>query len=293
MRRALCSAAAAAMSMGCPADGGDDASDDAAALQCTPEDGLTMYERRIAPLLTDDRPSTCNQCHLSGVDLSVFVQATPCETMACMVERGIVDMAAPEDSLVLAWIERAVPDGGITAETIATEHDAMLEWIEMAATCGADMCEPVANPCGTPAQDVVECEIPPSSAPAQRPVEDDGSCSDLTLELLWREKVYGWRGRCYPCHFDSFDEEFDDSPAWITSGDCNLGSLATLRTAERSGYIDVQDPMASPLVTKPLEETLGGIEHGGGPKMHTLDDPAYLDFVDFLRRYGQCKTATD
>ena len=292
MRRGIY-VAAAAMSLGCPADGKGDASDGEPALQCTPEEGLSMYERRIAPLLTDDRPSTCNQCHLSGVDLSVFVQGTPCETMACMVELGIVDLQAPDDSLVLAWIDRAEPDGGITEESIATEHDAMLEWIQMSATCGADICEPVENPCGDPAQEVVECEIPVSSAQEQRPVEDDGTCSDLNLELVWREKVYGWRGRCFPCHFDSFDDEFDDSPPWITSGDCNLGSLATLRTAERSGYLNVDDPMASLLLTKPLEESLGGIEHGGGPKMHTLDDPAYLDFVEFLERYGQCKSATD
>lgn len=284
---------------GCPADeSADDGSGEAAGsgepeYACTPEDGLTMYEQRIAPLLTDDRPSTCNQCHLSGIDLSVFVQQTPCQTMACMAELGLVDLLNPASSLVLRWIERAEPDGGITAETIATEHDAVLEWIEMSAVCGEQMCEPVVDPCGTPAQEILECEIPPSAADEQRPVDDDGTCSDLNLERLWQDKVYSWRGRCFPCHFDSFDEDFEEPPPWITSGDCNLGALQTLRTAQRSGYLDTADPMASLLLTKPLEEELGGVEHGGGPKMHSVEEAAYLDFVEFLERYASCKSTAD
>lgn len=258
-------------------------------LVCTPEAGLELYERRIAPLLADDRPSTCNQCHLAGVELSAYVQATPCETMACMVEQGIVDLDDPEASVVLAWIERATPSGGITEHTIDSERAAMLEWIEHTASCEAEVCPPVDAPCGVP-PDETDCEIPPPVAEPM-PLDDPGDCADVTLELVWREKVYAWRGRCFPCHFDSQADRFEElePPPWITTGECNLASLATLRNAERGGYLDAHAPLQSLLLTKPLDESLGGVEHGGGAKLHSLEDSTYLDFAYFVQRWAACQ----
>jgi hypothetical protein len=258
-------------------------------LVCTPEAGLELYERRIAPLLADDRPSTCNQCHLAGVELSAYVQATPCETMACMVDQGIVDLDDPEASVVLAWIERATPSGGITEHTIDSERAAMLEWIEHAASCEAEVCPPVDAPCGEP-PDETDCEIPPPVAEPM-PLDDPGDCADVTLELVWREKVYAWRGRCFPCHFDSQAHRFEElePPPWITTGECNPASLATLRNAERGGYLDAQAPLQSLLLTKPLDESLGGVEHGGGAKLHSLEDATYLDFAYFVQRWAACQ----
>lgn len=257
-------------------------------LVCTPEAGLELYERRIAPLLADDRPSTCNQCHLAGIELSTYVQDTPCGTMACLVDQGIVDLDDPEASVVLTWIERAEPSGGITQASIDTERDAMLEWIEHAAACDGELCPPVDVPCGAPAAEA-ECEIPPP-ADEQKPLDDPGDCSDLTLELVWREKVYAWRGRCTTCHIDSLPEPFDvGAPPWIASGACNPAALATLRNAERGGYLDADEPQRSLLITKPLDESLGGVEHGGGPKIHSLDDATYLDFLYFAERWAACQ----
>lgn len=265
----------------------DAATDDAAELVCSPESGLELYERRIAPLLEDDRPSTCNQCHLSGIDLSLFVQASPCETMACMVDEGIVDLEDPADSVVLSWIDRATPSGGITQQTIATEREAMLEWIEMSATCGGELCEPVRFPCGRP-PDESDCEMPP---PVLEPMslDDPGDCSDLTLELVWREKVYSWRSRCFPCHFDSHDADFELAPPFIATGPCNPASLLTLRNAEQAGYLDADEPVASLLLTKPLDESLGGVEHGGGPKLHSRQEATYEDFAYFVQRWADCQ----
>src|SRR5687768_16325048 len=70
---------------------------------CT-EAASELYRQRIEPILTSDEPSSCNQCHLSGVDLSLFVRDTPCETMACLIERDLVNLEAPEDSTVLSSI---------------------------------------------------------------------------------------------------------------------------------------------------------------------------------------------
>lgn len=254
---------------------------------CTPDEQLGLYERRIAPLLEDDRPSTCNQCHLAGIDLAVYLQPTPCETMACMVEQGIVDLSAPAHSVVLTWIDRATPSGGITEDTIAAEREAMLEWIELVAACEGRLCEPVDEPCGRP-PDATDCEIPPVIDEPMS-LDDPGDCSDLTLELVWREKVYSWRGRCFPCHFDSHDEVFDAAPPFIRTGDCNIGSLRTLHEVERAGYLDADEPMQSLLLLKPLDEALGGVEHGGGPKLHALDDPTYLDLAYFAQRWAECQ----
>ena len=65
-------------------------------------------------------------------------------------------------------------------------------------------------------------------------------------------------------------------------------SLATLRTAEREGYLDPDEPLRSLLLTKPLDESLGGVEHGDGSKMHAVEEPAYIDFVYFLERWAEC-----
>jgi len=96
------------------------------------------FEERIAPLLTDGRKSTCNQCHLSGVDLSAFARATPCQTWACLVDQGLVDVTAPQESKILAWIERASPDSDlITPEVIEAERDAFEDWIDANVACPA------------------------------------------------------------------------------------------------------------------------------------------------------------
>ena len=88
----------------------------------------TLYQRKIEPILRDDRPASCNQCHLPGIDLSLFVKDTPCQTMACMKQLGLVDFDEPEASSVLGWISRAMPESSlITEQVIDQEYQAMLE----------------------------------------------------------------------------------------------------------------------------------------------------------------------
>jgi hypothetical protein len=255
---------------------------------CSASSNTDVYERRIAPLLTDDRPSTCNECHLSGVDLSLYVKRSPCKTMACMVDQGVVDLDSPDDSLVLDWILRAEPAGLITQDVIDAEHDGVRQWIEYMNRCGPEVCQPYANPCGKE-KDEFTCDLSEPRGPS--PYADPGDCSDATLEALWYSKVYAWRQRCYPCHFVTFDVEASnlDSPLWIEVGDCEIGSLRTFRNAQEAGYLDPDDPMQSLLLLKPLEEDLGGVEHGGNPKIHSTHEGAYIDFVSFLARYAGCR----
>jgi hypothetical protein len=265
-------------------DRGDDRKD----WVCTDDESLDMFEERIAPLMTGEKQSTCNECHLSGVDLGIYAQGDPCTTMQCMVASGIVDLDAPEDSLVLDWVLRAEPASElITADVIQAEHDAVLEWIEYNAKCGASVCTPVENPCG--AGTAGTCMVPVSNpSSGNKPFEDPGDCRDATLEAAFGALVYSWRGRCFPCHFDSHVGAPLDAPRWVTDAECNLGALGTMRNVLERGLVDKADPTQSLLLLKPLAESEGGVVHGGHDKFANRDDPAYQDFLAWIERFAAC-----
>ncbi|MEM6991377.1 MAG: hypothetical protein AAF721_12790 [Myxococcota bacterium] len=267
-------------------DGGASSSDDGVAA-CGPEGVASVYDRRIAPLLADDRPSTCNECHLKGIDLSMYVQGDACQTMACLVDEGLVDLERPDDSIVLSWVARAEPQGLITQATIDEEYAGMREWIATTASCGDAACPKYDNPCGAPPE-LDDCELTYPDAAGE--FEDPGGCSDLEIEQLWRNTVYAWRGRCYPCHFEGEVEPEDSyaGPPWIVLGDCDEASLQSLRRAEAGGYFDVDDPPSSLMLLKPLEEALGGVQHGGDDKIHSREEGVFLDLMLFAERYSEC-----
>ena len=259
---------------------------------CHDDSKVALYEDRIAPLIADGNKSACNQCHLAGVDLGLYSKgADECTTMACMVESGIVDLDTPEDSVVLTWILRGTPDSElITSEVLQQEHDGVLEWIQFHKSCGRYVCGEIQDPCGDGPTSGT-CETPPSGHDLPpRGFDDPGDCSDLTVERAFAELVYSWRGRCYPCHYDTKPGDPEDAPRWIVDGDCNIGALATMRNVEELGLVDLADPSKSLLLLKPLAESLGGVEHGGSDKFDTFDDGAYQDFKAWIDLYVACKT---
>jgi hypothetical protein len=255
--------------------------------ECTPSDAQSLYAQRILPVLTDDRPKSCNQCHLSGVDLSLYVKATPCQTMACLVEEGVVNLDAPDDSLVLQWIARAKPESeGITADVIQEEYDGFREWIEYTQRCGRESCPSYDDPCER--QDDPAACASVSIEHEWEPFDDPGGCDDIVLEEMFQNDFYAFRGRCGPCHWSSHPDENDDAPKWLQIGSCDTASLATLREIERRGFIDVEMPRHSLLFLKPLAEDLGGLEHGGGDKFHDLEEKGVVALLHFLERYADC-----
>ncbi len=257
-------------------------------------DGLSagdLFDRRIAPLMAEDRPKSCNQCHLSGVDYGSFIRGTPCETMSCLVDQGMVNLDTPKDSKILSWIERADPASSlITEQVIAEEYDAFLDWSQFSAACGQQVCGDATcdPPSDAPCCDTV---AEPSYEDAQKALEQTEGCSDLEIEQLFRDSVYSSRGRCYACHFDYAAAEIaGNPPPWIrTGGNCNEASLATLREVEKRGFIDVEHPDESLLLLKPLAEDEGGLPHGGGDKFHAEDDSAYANISRFIEHYAACK----
>jgi hypothetical protein len=170
---------------------------------------------------------------------------------------------------------------------IESEYDAMREWIEYNASCGKTVCAPIENPCG--ADTAGTCERPPShTGSGNRPFDDPGDCRDTTLEAGFATLVYSWRGRCYPCHFDSFVDESVDAPRWISDASCDLGALQTMRNVEERGLLDREDPAQSLLLLKPLAIAAGGVEHGGHDKFAGKDDPAYQDMLAWIERWAAC-----
>lgn len=261
-----------------------------APVDCSEEAAQGFYEKRIAPLFEEERPSSCNQCHLTGVDLEIWLQQTPCQTMACMVEEGLVDLEDPQSSLVLSWIGRAAPQSeGITAEVIAQERQGVLEWIEREAACGS--CDTFEDPCGfdeEEAAEVGDCEVWEGDE-ATFAYDDPGDCSDKTLEALFQATFFPFRRRCWPCHFESFPDDVPDAPKWIAVGPCATASLATYRNVTEAGYIDVDEPDKSLWILKPLEEELGGVEHGGGSKFHSFEELGVTKILHFSERYAACQ----
>lgn len=244
-----------------------------------------LYQRKIAPLLATDRPKTCNQCHLSGIDLGLFVRDDMCETRACLLELGLVDLQNPDQSAVLGWIARAHPESElITQDVIDQEYAAFQEFVEQIASCGGEACPGVSCPAtaGTP-----ECGSPGDDAHVPLLVPEGTSCDPPTMEAQFRDTVYVWRDRCAPCHFTG--SNVPDSPKFINvQTSCNAGSLETYYNLVGSGLIDANDPEQSLLLRKPLAVSDGGVKHGGSAKFSGKDDATYVSFLSFVEYWVGC-----
>ncbi len=279
-----------------PAPPGDAEVGDAA--MCSAAEGLRLYDERIDPLFRDDQPSTCNQCHLNGIDLDQYVRATPCETYACLVEQRLVDERRPERSKILTWIERAQPKSTlITQDVIDAEYSAFFEWISFNARC--EQCDAVQCPISSDAGTF----CPDESHDSHDSVDggligggsvDGGACGQSDIDALFRSRVYSLRGRCSPCHFNLPENEQYEAPLWIeVTPDCETGSKVTLNNILSSGYVNLAEPEQSLLLLKPLPESRGGIAHGGGDKFDNTDDPGYRSFLDFIERLVECQASSN
>jgi hypothetical protein len=282
----LCSLSALAASVASCSDG-DEPPVEQGELMCEIKPSKT-FQQRIEPLLAEERPTTCNQCHLSGVDLTAFARDTPCKTWACLVEDNLVNVDEPAQSRILSWILRASPESElITDEVIQAEHDGFLEWIEANAACpsacaGVECGEPGEGPTCSDGNEEPEPEVPSGV--------DERGCTDLELEQAFMDDIYAWRGRCYPCHFDTELEADPDAPRWLSLiGNCETGSAVSLARVLGLGLIDVDEPTESLLLLKPLDASGGGVEHGGGEKFASTMDPSYQSFLRFARHYAECQ----
>lgn len=84
-------------------DAGTTDAADVHGIACENQEALALYEKRIAPLMAEDRVDSCNKCHFEGVELRQYVRETPCATMACMAELDVVDLEQPDARTSKMW----------------------------------------------------------------------------------------------------------------------------------------------------------------------------------------------
>src|SRR5262249_25004356 len=98
-----------------------------------------VFERRIVPIFKSPNPSSCVQCHLSGVDLKNYILPTSEKTFVSLRDQGLIDMEKPEASKILKLINmrEAQRDGPnlIHEKVRQAEYEAFADWIK---ACCAD-----------------------------------------------------------------------------------------------------------------------------------------------------------
>jgi hypothetical protein len=284
---------------------------------CSEEATSEVFERRIAPLLRQDRPDSCSGCHLPGIELSAFVRGDACQSMACMVKKRLVDLEHPEDSKILELINRGrnKPDDTQTRTAAGAEFAGFYDWILFSADCQLRICGEIEDPCGpevdagAPPPDAgpppppptgdagpVRDGGPPDGAPPDAALPDAappppaGRCDDTTLRALFAERVWAWEGRCYHCHVgDGVELGVADAPTWISDAEGQAAIDGTYdRVVASDLLINRVQPDQSGLLLKPLDRRAGGVRHGGGTKFRDETDPAYMDFLMWIEQYADC-----
>lgn len=245
-------------------------------LTCDTAELSAMYTRYVEPFVSGSVASSCSACHMTGIDIGLYAQDTPCETMACMVDMGVVNLDNPSASTLLAQILLGESDSSVF--NVQAEHDAIEEWIEWSSQCHGEVCGAVESACqsgtGTPSTGV-------------QPL---GDCSETDLLAQFWDAVIIDRQRCVTCHSDFGESEgtfgpcdsADDCMAMqlCLGGSCKApgpataphffegggGALSWNNPEHRAlglntmynfaalGLFDRDDPLASTAATKPLLE---------------------------------------
>ncbi len=60
-------------------------SDDKSSQITVSDSSLVIFEKRILPIFQSAKPSSCAECHLSGVDLKEYIRPTQQQTFASLV----------------------------------------------------------------------------------------------------------------------------------------------------------------------------------------------------------------
>jgi mono/diheme cytochrome c family protein len=230
------------------------------------DDSLKIFDQRIRPILAAKHPSSCSECHLSGVDLKDFIRDSEPETFASLVAGGLVDVKKPAESKLLKFIERKPEKPSLISEKVRGEEaEAFRAWI-MAAVKDSKLLASAREG---------------GDDPLKVPVEViRHTRSDRVLQSFM-ENVWVEAGRCAACHSPEKNaekvKEHGPKVSWITPRD----PQATLNHLLEAGLIDVDEPENSLLLLKPLNK----VKHGGGQKMAS-GDRSHKQFRRFLTDYA-------
>lgn len=231
-------------------------------------DALEIFQRRIAPILASKNPSSCSECHLSGVDLKDYIDPDPLKTFAALRSAGLINVAQPRKSKLLEFIARRPEQPSLVTDKIRQqEYDAFAAWIEAA----------VKDP--NLAQAKSDAKLGPG-VPAEvlRHARRDHVLASF-LDNVWSEV-----GRCAACHSPDRNQEqvkkHGSEISWIKLGD----PQATLDHLLEYDLLDLDTPAKSQLLLKPTNQ----VKHGGGVKM-TIGDRTYQQFIAFIDDYSKTK----
>jgi mono/diheme cytochrome c family protein len=99
------------------------------------DDALAIFRQRITPILSAKNPSSCSECHLSGVDLKNYIGQTQDETFASLRDAGLIDVKNPGASKILKFIARKPDKPSLVSDEVRQqEYEAFRAWIAAAVT---------------------------------------------------------------------------------------------------------------------------------------------------------------
>lgn len=230
------------------------------------DSALDLFRQRITPILQAKDPSSCSECHLSGVDLKDYIGKTQEETFASLRDAGLVDVKKPAESKLLAFIARKPEKTSLVSDKVRQqEYEAFQAWIVAAAK----------DPKLTAAK-TGDAKLGPS-------VDDEVIRHARKDQLLasFLDNVWSEVGRCAACHSPDRNQkqvkEHGAKVSWIKLRDPQ-GTLDNLLT---TGIIDAESPEQSLLLTKPTNQ----VKHGGGVKL-VVGDRTYKQFRAFIEDYA-------
>ena len=232
----------------------------------TTSPSLDIFQRRIAPIFNSSKPSSCAECHLSGVDLKDYIRPTQAQTFASLVKAGLVDVKRPQNSKILTFINRRPEKPSLVSDEIRKQEAAAFSaWLEAAAS----------DPQLLKALDQAEKIGPSIPLEVVRHARNDRILASF-LDNIWSEV-----NRCAPCHDprtnDKQRKRHGEQVSWIKPNDPQ-GTLNYLLEAK---LIDLNKPEASLLLTKPTLQ----VKHVGGLKM-LVGDRSYQQMRRFIDDYA-------
>ncbi len=233
-----------------------------------------IFTRRILPIFNSPQPSSCVQCHLAGVDLKNYILPTHEKTFLSLRDQGLVDLAKPADSKILKLInmqDAQKPGANLIHQQVReAELAAFRAWIE---ACAAD-----------PALSKAPKLSAKALAQPARPNEVIRHARKDRLLQSFEDNIWAMRFRCMSCHIEGTPEnaklvkENGEQVAWMK----REGAEATMNYLIGSHLIDVDKPLQSELLLKPLNE----VKHGGGQKF-IVGDQGYQAFRNWLEDYAK------
>ncbi len=227
---------------------------------------LDVFTRRILPIMNSAKPSSCAECHLSGVDLKDYIRADQAETFAALVKGGMIDTKQPQKSKLLEFISRTPAKPSIVSADVRKEElAAFTAWIE----------EAVRDP------ELLKAKAGSESLGPKLPVEVVRHARHDRVLASFIDNVWVEATRCAACHSPQFNKEqvkkHGEQVSWMTPDD----PAATLKHLVEAGLIDTEEPTKSLLLQKPTMQ----VKHGGGIKM-VVGDRSYKQFRKFLEDYA-------